>query len=415
MLDIKYIRENPEEVKKNTKNRGVKVDIDKFLKFYKQFTESLQKIDQLRAKKNQIKGKPSEKELKDLKKTKEEREKLQEDLLTAETGWRQILVQIPNLTHPKSPIGKDESANKELEVHGKPTKFDFKPKSHEELGRDLDLIDFEKAAEVTGSKFYYLKNEAVLLEFALIQYAFEIIMKHGFTPIITPDLARESVSGGIGFIPRGPETQVYSIENTDLTLVGTAEITLGGYHMNEVLKEEQLPIKYAGFSHCFRTEAGSYGKFSAGLYRIHQFSKVEMFVFSLPEDSEKIHEQIKDIEVEIFKGLGIPIRVVDICTGDLGGPAYRKYDLEGWMPGRSDYGEITSTSNTTDYQARALNVKVERKDGTKDFAHMLNGTGIAISRGLIVILENYQQKDGSVKIPEVLQKYMGGIKEIKRK
>ena len=414
MLDIKYIRENPQEVKENNKNRGVKVNIDRFLELDKKRAGLIKEVDTLRAEKNKFKGKPTVKDLKNLKEVKEKEEKLTKTLRKTVLEWKNIITQIPNLTHPDSPIGKNESKNKEIEKHGKPTKFDFKPKTHEELGRDLDLIDFERAAEVTGSKFYYLKNEGALLELALTQYAFEVITKHGFTPIITPDLARDEVSGGIGYIPRGPETQVYSIENTNLTLVGTSEITLGGYHMNEILPEEKLPIKYGGLSHCFRTEAGSYGKYSAGLYRIHQFSKVEMFIFSLPEESEKMHEQIKNIEVEIFKGLGIPIRVVDICTGDLGGPAYRKYDLEGWMPSRNDYGEVTSTSNTTDYQARALNVKIKRKDGRKEFVHMLNGTGIAISRALIVVFENYQQKDGSVKIPKVLQKYIGGIKEIRR-
>ncbi len=416
MLDIKYIRENPEKVKENNKNRGVKVDIDRFLELDKKRKEKIQFLDALRAKKNKFKKKPNKKEISELKETKEKQEKvLKQSIGIIEREWKDLYLKIPNLTHPDSPIGRDDNENKEIEKHGKPTKFNFKPKTHEELGKDLDLIDFEKAAEVTGSKFYYLKNEAALLELALIQYTFDVIAKHGFIPMITPDLASETVSGSIGFIPRGPETQVYSVENTDLTLVGTSEITLGGYHMNEVLPEDKLPVKYGGFSHCFRTEAGSYGRHSAGLYRVHQFSKVEMFVFTLPENSEKMHEELKSIEIEIFKGLDISFRVVDICTGDLGGPAYRKYDLEAWMPSKDNWGEITSTSNTTDYQARALSIKVKRKNGKKEFVHMLNGTGVAVSRALIAILENYQQADGSVLIPKVLQKYMGGIKIIKHK
>jgi seryl-tRNA synthetase len=315
-------------------------------------------------------------------------------------------MKIPNMTHPDSPVGKDDSENKEIERYGEPPKFDFEPKGHEELMKDLDIIDFEKAAEVSGSKFYYLKNEGALLEMALIQFAFSKLIENGFTPFITPDLARDKVLEGIGFNPRGEETQVYSVEKTDLSLVGTAEITMGGYHMNEIIPEEKLPLKYGAFSHCFRTEAGSYGRHSSGLYRVHQFSKVEMFAYTLPEDSEKMHAEIKNIEVEIFKDLGIPFRVVDICTGDLGGPAYRKYDLEAWMTSKNNWGEITSTSDTTSYQSRRLNIKVERKDGKKEYLHMLNGTAIAVSRALIAIIENYQQADGSVKIPEVLKKFM---------
>jgi seryl-tRNA synthetase len=280
----------------------------------------------------------------------------------------------------------------------------------------LDIIDFERAAKVTGSKFYYLKNEGVLLELALINFVFDKLIKKGFTPFTTPDLAKDKVLEGIGFNPRGEETQVYSVEKTDLSLVGTAEITMGGYHMDETIPEEKLPLKYVALSHCFRTEAGAYGRHSAGLYRVHQFSKVEMFAYTAPEDSEKMHQELKNIEAEIFQELGVPFRVVDICTGDLGGPAYRKYDLEAWMTSRNGWGEVTSTSDTTTYQARRLNIKVARKDGKKEYLHMLNGTAIAVSRALITIIENYQQADGSVKIPEVLQKYMpGGIKIIKKK
>jgi len=343
-------------------------------------------------------------------------EKSEPELKKISEEYRKILLQVPNLTHPESPIGKDDSENKEIGKYGEPPKFDFTPKGHEELGKSLDILDFEKAAAITGSKFYYLKNEGVMLELALIQYAFEKIIKKGYTPFITPDLAKNEVLEGVGFNPRGPETQVYSVENTDLSLVGTAEITMGGYHMNEIIPEEKLPLKYVALSHCFRNEAGSYGKHSAGLYRVHQFSKVEMFVYATPEKSEEMHDEIRAIEEEIFIDLGIPIRVVDICTGDLGGPAYRKYDLEAWMVSKNGWGEVTSTSDTTTYQARRLNIKVKRKDGTKEYLHMLNGTAIAISRAIIAVLENYQQADGSVKIPAVLQKYMpGGISEIRPK
>ncbi len=416
MLDIKFIRENAEAVKKNCENRGVKCDIGRLLVLDEMRKESLLQIEELNALKNDINAlvqeAKSDEERKEViekgREIKSKLEKAEPELAKINKEYKMLLLQIPNMAHPDSPIGRDDSENREIEKYGEEPKFNFTPKNHEELGKDLDIIDFERAAKVSGAKFYYLKNEGVMLELALIQYAFEKIMAHGFIPFTTPDLAKDKVLEGIGFNPRGPETQVYSIENTDLSLVGTAEITMGGYHMDEIIPEEKLPLKYAALSHCFRTEAGSYGRHSSGLYRVHQFSKVEMFAYALPEESEKMHAEIKNIEVEIFKGLGIPFRVADICTGDLGGPAYRKYDLEAWMISKNGWGEVTSTSDTTTYQARRLNIKVKRKDGTKEYLHMLNGTGIAISRALIVILENCQQADGSVKIPEVLQKYMPG-------
>lgn len=424
MLDIKFIRENEEAVQKNCENRGVKCDIGRLLVLDEMRKKTLLQIEELNALKNDINASiqeaKSDEERKEViekgREIKNKLEKAEPELAKINEEYKILLMQVPNITHPDSPIGRDDSENKEVERYGEEPKFDFVPKNHEELGKDLDIIDFERAAKVSGAKFYYLKNEGVFLELALIRYTFDKIMEHGFIPFITPDLAKDKVLEGIGFNPRGPETQVYSVENTDLSLVGTAEVTMGGYHMDEIIAEEKLPLKYAALSHCFRTEAGSYGRHSSGLYRVHQFSKVEMFAYTLPEESEKIHTEIKNIEVEIFKGLGIPFRVVDICTGDLGGPAYRKYDLEGWMTSKNGWGEITSTSDTTAYQARRLNIKVKRKDGTKEYLHMLNGTGIAISRALIVILENFQQADGSVKIPEVLQKYMpGGVKIIKKK
>jgi seryl-tRNA synthetase len=249
------------------------------------------------------------------------------------------------------------------------------------------------------------------LELALQQYALEKLIGEGFTPMVTPDLARGDVLKGIGFIPRGPETQIYSVENHDLNLVATAEITLGGLYAGEVIEEEKLPIKLCGISHCFRTEAGAAGRASRGLYRVHQFTKVEMFAFTLPDQSDAMHNYFRDLECEIFDGLGIPYRVLDIATGDLGGPAYRKFDLEAWMPGRGnggEYGEVTSASNCTDYQSRRLDIRFKRKNekGTH-LVHTLNGTAIAVSRALIAILENYQQADGSVLIPEVLRRWVG--------
>jgi seryl-tRNA synthetase len=321
-----------------------------------------------------------------------------------------------------------------VEVFGKPTKFKFEPKDHVQLGESLGLIDFERAAKVTGAKFYYLKNELALMEFALIQYVLEIMIKHDFTPFITPDLAKQEVLEGLGFNPRGEATQIYNIKDSDLSLIGTAEITMGGYHQNEVLLESELPKKYVAVSHCFRTEAGSYTKFSKGIFRVHQFTKVEMFVYTLPKDSESAHMELLDIEKEIFSGLEIPFRVVDHCTADLGAPSSHTFDLEAWMPGKpskegkdglptgqaggrqGEWAEITSTSNCTDYQARGLNIKYKDAAGDKHYVHMLNGTAIAITRTLIAIMENFQQADGSITIPKVLHKYLpGNLMEISKK
>ena len=279
--------------------------------------------------------------------------------------------------------------------------------------QSLDLADFEAGASVAGQKFYFLKNEAVLLELALVQFAMQTLLRKGFTPVITPDVARVEVLEGIGFMPRDDaETrQVYTIADTDLCLVGTAEITLGGMHRNQTLDAATLPRRYAGLSHCFRTEAGAPGRDTRGLYRVHQFTKVEMFVFCLPEQAEAMHLEILAIEEEIFQALGLAYHVLDTCTGDLGGPAYRKYDLEAWMPGRGEkgeYGEVTSTSNCTDFQARRLDIrtKVAGQKGTQ-FAYTLNGTAVACTRALVAILENYQNADGSVTVPEVLRAWVG--------
>ena len=311
-----------------------------------------------------------------------------------------------------APIGKDDKANLEIS-RGKhePKPFEFKPLDHVELGQKWDWIDFEGGARTTGSGFYFLKNDIVLLDLALQQWAVNQLQQRNFTPVVTPDLATDEVLEGIGFNPRGPETQVYSIENMPLSLIGTAEITLGGLYRDQTLTDEDLPIRLCGISHCYRTEAGAAGRASRGLYRVHQFTKVEMFVFCLPEQSEQTHLELRDIECELFDALEIPYRVVDTATGDLGGPAYRKFDLEAWMPGRGDsgeYGEVTSTSNCTDYQARRLNVRFKQtgQKGTK-FVHTLNGTAIALSRALISILENHQNSDGSVNIPQVLQPFIG--------
>lgn len=423
MLNIKYILNNPEIVKQNVANRYVTCDIDGLIVLYKERNTLQQDVESLRRLRNELSSKIKSATSEDRPSLIEESKRTKAALSDKEPKLKEISDRfvlehrrVPNIAHPDSPIGKDDSENVELKRVGEPIQFAFEPKDHVQIGKDLDIIDFESATKVSGSKFYYLKNEAVLLEFALIKHALDMLLVEGFTLIATPDLARDSILEGIGFNPRGEETQVYTIQDSDLCLIGTAEITLGGMHADTVFDADQLPIKLAGISHCFRTEAGSYGRFSKGLYRVHQFTKVEMFAYTSPDHSAQMHEEIRNLEESFFSSLGIPFRTVDICTGDLGGPAYRKYDLEAWMPGRpgekvgdqGNWGEITSTSNCTDYQSRRLNIKYRPKKGERpEFVHMLNGTAVAVSRALIAILENNQQEDGSVVVPEVLRGYVG--------
>ncbi|MDD5731828.1 MAG: serine--tRNA ligase [Patescibacteria group bacterium] len=424
MLDIKFIRENQSLVEENCRARLNDCDINRLLLLDKERRKILTNIETIRSQSNELSsqgGVPSEDAVVQGRKLKEEEKKLGEELVPVEKELKELWMKVPNMTHPDVKISADENDNTVLEQVGEPTKFNFAPKDHVALAEDLDLIDFDRATKVSGAKFYYLKNELALMEFALIQYALDITTKHGFIPFSTPDLAKREVLEGVGFNPRGESTQIYNIENSDLSLIATAEITMGGYHMDEVLDEKDLPKKYVAVSHCFRTEAGSYSKFSKGTFRVHQFTKVEMFQYTLPLESEIAHQEILDIEKEIFKGLEIPFRVVDHCTADLGAPSIRTYDLEAWMPGKAnkengagDWGEVTSTSNCTNYQSRGLSIRYKTGDGRKEFVHMLNGTAIAISRAIIAILENHQQEDGSVKIPEVLQRYMSGRKEIKK-
>ena len=415
MLDLRYVRENPEAVAENCRNRGVVADIDLVVKLADRRSGLIQELNELKHQQNQLaKSVGGERDLERRKYLIAESRRMKEaiperetELQMVERRLREEMLKIPNMTHPNSPIGKDDTENVELKRVGEIPTFDFEPRDHVELGEALGIIDFEAGTKVAGSKFYFLRADAVLLELGLVRYALDMLIERGYEPTITPDLARDEALVGTGFIPRGPETQIYSIEDSDLSLVATAEITLAGSLAGDILNEERLPVRLAGLSHCFRTEAGSHGRASRGLYRVHQFTKVEMFGFTTPEQSDAMHEEMLGIEEEIFQGLGIPYRVVDICTGDLGGAAYRKYDLEAWMPGRDAYGEITSTSNTTDYQARRLQIRYRKDGGRPQLLHTLNGTAVAVSRALIPILENYQQEDGSIIVPEALVPYIG--------
>ena len=432
MLDAAFVRENLEAVKANCAKRNVTADVDAVVRLDDERRRVQRQADETKAKQNAISDQ--------IKKTKDKSERdaliaqskamkdqitsLDTELDRARAALNAVLLTIPNMTHPAAPVGKDSSANKVVKRFQEPTKFDFPPKDHIALVESLDLADFKAGVKVAGPKFYFLKNEGVLLELALVQYAIQRLIAEGFTPIITPDLAKADILEGIGFLPRDTaETrQVYTVADSDLCLIATAEITLGGMHADEIMDETALPKKYVGLSHCFRTEAGAAGRDTRGLYRVHQFTKVEMFVYCTPEQSDVLHEDLLRIEESIFQGLGVPYHVIDTCTGDLGGPAYRKYDLEAWMPGRGqsdkghpdrgpagEYGEVTSTSNCTDYQARRLQIRYRPagdKKGTRH-VHTLNGTAVACTRAMIAVLENYQQADGSVIIPEVLRPWVG--------
>jgi len=406
MLDINFIRENVELVKKGVADKQFDPGlVDKVMELDEKRRKLILEVENLRAKRNKIaeEKKPSD----EGKKIKEELKDKEPEYEKVEAEYKETLFRIPNLPAKDVPVGKGEEDNKEIKKWGTPTKFDFKPKDHLELGKALGILDFETGAKVVGSQFYYLYGDGALLELALTSYVFEKLSKLGFLPVITPDLAKSRFYLGTGYAPKGNEAQTYTIEGQDLGLIATAEVTLAGKHADEVIPEKNLPLKYVGYSHVFRQEGGSYGKYSKGLYRVHEFTKSEMFIYCTPEDSGKFQEYLLKMEEEIYQELGIPYRVLQMCTGDLGAMAASKYDVEAWMPGRDDYGEVTSTSNCTDYQARNLNIKFRRNTGETEYIHMLNGTAIASSRTPIAILENFQQKDGSVLIPKVLQKWMG--------
>jgi seryl-tRNA synthetase len=418
MLDARSLAERRDEIAASIRRRGVRADLDGAIALHAQVAAKQHELNETNRRRNehQERGKkklsPEEREAHGAEgralKEAVARVEAETEVLRAKLDAK--LRELPNFLHSAVPDGGEDDA-KELRRFGAPAQHGFEAKDHLQLAAALDLADFDGGAKVAGQKFYFLKNEAVLLELGLQRYALDLLLAEGFTPYVTPDLARAEILEGIGFNPRGEETQIYSVANSDLCLVGTAEITLGGLYADTILEEDQLPVKMAGISHCFRTEAGAAGRESKGLYRVHQFTKVEMFAITRPEDSDAMHEQLLALEERIYQGLELPYRVVDIAAGDLGAPAYRKFDVEAWMPGRGEhgsYGEISSTSNCTDYQARRLRVRFRRKATKKnEFAHMLNGTAVSNARLILALLENHQRGDGSVAIPKALQPYVG--------
>ncbi|XVE95260.1 hypothetical protein REPUB_Repub02eG0080900 [Reevesia pubescens] len=433
-IDFKWIRDNKEVVAVNGKNRNSNANLELVLELYDKMLNLQKEVERLRRERNNVankmKGKlePSERQklIEEGKNLKEELLTLEEDLIKLKDELQLEAQCIPNMTHPDVPIGGEDSS-KLRNMVGSPRTFDFPVKDHLQIGKELDLFDFDAAAEVSGSKFYYLKNEAVLLEMALVNWTLTEVMKRGYTPLITPEIVRSSVVEKCGFQPRGENTQVYSLEDSDQCLIGTAEIPLGGIHMDSIVAESSLPLKYVAFSHCFRTEAGAAGTATRGLYRVHQFSKVEMFILCRPDESDLYHEELIKIEEDLFSSLGLHFKILDMATGDLGAPAYRKFDVEAWMPGLERYGEISSASNCTDYQSRRLGIRYRPLEppsttskgktslATSKFVHTLNATACAVPRMLVCLLENFQQEDGSVIIPYPLRPFMGGIELISPK
>lgn len=430
MLDIKFIRENKDKVQEAAKNKNIDLNLDKLLELDERRKDLLQKSEDLRAQRNELaqaaKGaKPTLEQIKEGKRLKEELSSLEKLLKKVEAEYMELMVKVPTVSSEDTPIGKDESENVEVFKEGEPTKFDFEPKSHIDLAESLDLFDLERGSRVAGYRGYYVKNEAVSLQMALMMFALEKLISKGFAPMIPPTLVREFALFGSGYFAGkkyDPEVDgIYKIANEEVEadgnknkedkfLVGTAEPSLLAYYAEEILEEKDLPLKICGFSQCYRSEIGSYGKDTKGLYRVHEFMKIEMVSITKAsvEESDKMHQEMIEISKELHKELGLPYRVLQICTGDMSAGKYKMFDLEAWIPSRDGYGETGSASNFLDWQSRRLNVKYKDEEGSKKFVHMLNNTALPTVRPMIAILENFQQADGSVIIPEVLRKYMPG-------
>lgn len=403
MIDIKLIRENPQKVKKACRSKNVDPGVvDGVLLMDKKRRALLQEIEGLRKERNRL----TKKDVKRGREIKTRLKKLEPKLKNAEKRLESALVEIPNPPADDVPLGKDEGGNVEIKKWGELPEFDFQPRDHFELGERLDLIDVKRAAKVAGTRFGYLKNGAVLLEFGLIKYAFDTLVAEGFRPVIPPVMIKTASMQAMGYLEHGGQEEMYLLPKDDLVLVGTSEQSIGPMHQDEVFAEKELPRRYVAFSTCFRREAGSYGKDTRGILRVHQFNKVEMFSFTKPENSDQEHEYLLSLEEHLMQGLEIHYRVMKICTGDLGAPAVRKYDIEAWFPAEKKYRETHSTSTCTDFQARRLNIKFKREKGGVELVHTLNGTAFS-ERPILAILENFQQADGSVLVPKVLQKYIG--------
>ncbi len=421
MIDVDLFRKNPQIFKAEIKKRNMSIDVDADLEFDESRRKIISEVDELRALKNinskkmpKLSGDERNHAISEMKTINERLDILEKELQSINEEFNFRMSNYPNISHKTTPVGKDENDNVPVYFFGDKPEFEFEVKNHIELGRSLDILDDEKGARLSGARFVYLKNEAVFLEFALINYVLKILYSKGFVPMIPPVLVKERAMYGTGFLP-AEKNQYYKIEADELYLVGTAEVSLCSYHADDVLQASQLPKKYCGFSTCFRREAGSYGKDMGGMFRVHQFDKIEMFMFSDPEHSWSDYEFLRETLEEIFRGLKIHYRILNMCTGDIGSPNAKKYDLEAWLPGQDAYRELASCSNDTDYQSRRLNIKYIDENNKKDFVHTMNSTACAVGRTLIAIYENYQDKNGNIRIPEVLIPYMNGIEIISLK
>lgn len=412
MIDIKFIRQNPDIVKNGLRKKGADVDIDKLLSIDEEHRDLLAQVEEKRAELNKFsKAIGSEKNcsspivaaVQEAKKIKEDIKKLEEKIEKIKPELEKLLLSIPNLPLDSAPEGKDENDNVTLREVGAKPDFDFEPKDYFTIAEEKDWIDTKRAAKVSGSRFGYIKEQAALLEFALFNYALDILKREGFIFVLPPVMINKKSMAAMGYLERGGD-EIYHLEKDDLYLVGTSEQSIGPMHMDEVFEEKDLPRRYVGFSPCFRREAGSYGKDTRGILRVHQFNKLEMFVFCRQEEAGAEHQKLLALEEKLMQGLGLPYRVLNICAGDLGDPAAAKYDIEAWFPAEGKYRETHSTSNCTDFQARRLNIRYRDKEGKLNFVYTLNGTAFS-ERPMLAIIENFQQEDGNIKIPKVLKKY----------
>ena len=412
MLDVKAIRDDPERFRSALARRNLGDAVDHLLAADERRRGLTSRVDDLRAEQNKAskaigraEGDEKQRLIDEVARVSAELKELEPQLAEAEEAMEPLLAATPNIPHESAPDGFTDEDAVEVRRHLEPTEFDFEPKDHAELGAALGVLDTERGARTSGSRFVYLLGDLVFVQFALMRHAMDILVDKGFVPAIPPVMVREEAMYGTGFLP-ADEAQLYTTTEDELYLVGTAEVPLAAFHMGEIVDEADQPLRYAGYSTCFRREAGTYGKDMGGMFRVHQFDKVEMFVFTTPEESWNEHERLVSVEEEIIGNLDVPYRVVNIAAGDLGGSAAKKYDIEVWLPGQRRYRELTSCSNTTDYQARRLQTRVRRDGGAVEVLHTLNGTATAIGRTLIALLENHQQADGSVVLPEKLHRYL---------
>jgi seryl-tRNA synthetase len=411
MLDLRAIREDPEPAREALARRGAAEDLDRVLALDEERRKVVTRVEELRAEQNRgsrkvrdVSGEDRVRLLESLRVVSEELKRLEPELARVEEEHQVAAARLPNIPDPSAPDGRSDEDNVEIKRWGQPPQFDFEPKDHVELGQLLGMIDIERGVRTSGSRFYYLTGSAVRLEFALLQYGLDFAEERGLSPMWTPALVRREAMYGTGFLPTD-EAQIYVLRDDDLYLIGTAEVPLASFHATELMDPSELPRRYLGYSTCFRREAGTYGKDTRGIFRVHQFDKLEMFSFVPPEESKDEHERLLAVEEEWVQSLGLPYRVVNVCIGELGASAAKKYDIEAWFPGQNGYREITSTSNTTDYQARRLEIRVRTPDGNRP-VHTLNGTLCAMTRTIIALMENGQRADGSIVLPEALHPYL---------